>query len=162
MNTISEESLLQMRPMQQSDIGEVVEVERSSYAFPWTPGIFQNCLRVGYCSWVYQSGRQIIGYAVMSVVADEAHILNICIHPEYQGQGLAKRLLRWMLSLARLHRADTLFLEVRVSNKVAQKLYEGFGFNEIGIRRDYYPAKGGREDAVLLARSLNACVNQSS
>ncbi len=161
MSATLKDSLLQMRPMRQSDIGAVVEVERSSYAFPWTRGVFQNCLRVGYCSWVYLAGRQIIGYAVMSVVADEAHILNICIHPEYQRQGLAKRLLRWMLSLARVHHADTLFLEVRVSNKVAQKLYEGFGFNQIGIRKDYYPAKGGREDAVLLALSLNACANQS-
>ena len=158
MSAILKDSLLQMRPMRQNDINQVIEVERSSYAFPWTPGVFRDCLRVGYCSWVVQSGQQIIGYAVMSVAADEAHILNICIHPAFQGRGLAKRLLRWMLSLARLHHANNLFLEVRVSNRPALKLYDGLGFNEIGMRKDYYPAPGGREDAVLLARSLNTCV----
>lgn len=154
MNALLKDPLLQMRPMQQNDIDKIIVVERRCYEFPWTPGIFRDCLRVGYCSWVYQLGQEIVGYAVMSVAAGEAHILNICIHPEFQGRGLAKPLLQRMLSLAGQHHANDLFLEVRVSNSAALKLYDTFGFNEIGIRQGYYPANGGREDAVLLARSF--------
>ena len=140
--------------MQESDIGAVMEVEKLCYEFPWTEGIFRDCLRVGYCSWIYRLDQRLIGYGVMSIAVGEAHILNICIHPEVQGQGLARRLLQRLLKLARRHNADTVFLEVRVSNQAALKLYDSIGFNEIGQRHNYYPAKDGREDAILLAMGL--------
>lgn len=131
-----------------------MEVELLCYEYPWTEGIFKDCLRVGYCSWVYMLDQRLIGYGVMSVAVGEAHILNLCIHPEHQGEGLARCLLQRLLTLAREHSADTVFLEVRSSNRIALGLYESIGFNEIGMRRGYYPAKKGREDAVLLALNL--------
>ncbi len=131
-----------------------MEMELLCYEHPWTEGIFKDCLRVGYCSWVYMLDQRLIGYGIMSVAAGEAHILNLCIHPEHQGKGLARYLLQRLLTLAREHGADTAFLEARSSNRIALGLYESIGFNEIGIRCGYYPAKKGREDAVLLALNL--------
>ncbi len=143
-----------MRPMQADDLGAVMAVERLAYPFPWTEGIFRDCLRVGYSCWVYTLAEAVIGYGVMSVAAGEAQILNLCIHPQQQGQGLGRQLLQRLLSVARKHGADTAFLEVRVSNRNALHLYESVGFNEIGLRRDYYPSKNGHEDAVVMALSL--------
>ena len=154
MSAILRDPLLRMRPMQEADLDAVIEVEKLAYPFPWTKGIFRDCLRVGYCCWVYTLDERVLGYGVMSVVVGEAHILNACIHPEFQGQGLGRRLLQRLLTLARQHRADTAFLEVRASNQAAIRLYQDLGFNEIGLRRAYYPGKKGREDAVVLALSL--------
>jgi ribosomal-protein-alanine N-acetyltransferase len=154
MSALIQDPMLQMRPLQEDDLEAVMEVERLCYPFPWTLGIFRDCLRVGYCCWAYCLDQRIIGYGVMSVAAGEAHILNICIHPEFQGNGLAKRLLGRLLNLAQHHGADTVFLEVRDSNRVAVNLYNVVGFNEIGRRRGYYPAVDGCEDAILFAKSL--------
>ena len=95
-----------------------------------------------------------VGHGVLSVAVGEAHILNVCVHPDWQGRGFGRRILERMLRLAREHEADTAFLEVRVSNTVAQRLYESAGFNEIGLRRGYYPSDNGREDAVVYAKAL--------
>jgi ribosomal-protein-alanine N-acetyltransferase len=145
---------LRLQPMQQSDLAAVVELELRCYPFPWTEGIFRDCLGVGYNCWVYRYRERIVGYGVMSVAAGEAHILNICIEPELRGRGLARRMLERLLNLARQHGADSVFLEVRASNTAAQNLYSGLGFNEVGLRRGYYPAAQGREDAIVLALSL--------
>ncbi|PLY16626.1 MAG: ribosomal-protein-alanine N-acetyltransferase [Sedimenticola sp.] len=154
MSALIKDPLLKIRPMSESDVDAVMQVESRAYEFPWTPGIFRDCLRVGYHCWVYSLDQQIIGFSVMSVAVGEAHILNICIAPEHQGHGLGRRLLERTLTLAKKQGADTAFLEVRASNRAALRLYETLGFNEIGLRPGYYPAKAGREDAVLLALSL--------
>jgi ribosomal-protein-alanine N-acetyltransferase len=154
MSALIKDPLLKIRPMSESDVDAVMQVESRAYEFPWTPGIFRDCLRVGYHCWVYSLDQQIIGFSVMSVAVGEAHILNICIAPEHQGHGLGRRLLERTLTLAKKQGADTAFLEVRASNRAALRLYETLGFNEIGLRPGYYPAKTGREDAVLLALSL--------
>jgi ribosomal-protein-alanine N-acetyltransferase len=154
MSAILKDPVLQMRPMGEADIDAVMDVEQLAYPFPWTAGIFRDCLRVGYCSWVYTLDKRIIGYGVMSVAVGEAHILNICVHPDLQGKGLGRRLIRRLLTLARKHGADTVFLEVRASNLPAIALYSSLGFNELGIRRGYYPADKGREDAVMFALSV--------
>ena len=154
MSALIKDPLLKIRPMSESDVDAVMQVESRAYEFPWTPGIFRDCLRVGYHCWVYSLDQQIIGFSVMSVAVGEAHILNICIAPEHQGHGLGRRLLERTLTLAKKQGADTAFLEVRASNRAALQLYETLGFNEIGLRPGYYPAKAGREDAVLLALSL--------
>jgi ribosomal-protein-alanine N-acetyltransferase len=143
-----------LRPVSGADLDAVMEIEQRAYDFPWTRGIFSDCLRVGYCCWCYDLGRRIRGYGVMSVAAGEAHILNLTVSPDAQRQGVGSRLMRHFLQLARRHDADTVMLEVRPSNIGAIRLYEKFGFNEIGVRRDYYPAGQGREDALLLALSL--------
>ncbi len=154
MSAILKDPLLTMRPMQEEDLEQVMAVETQAYPIPWTLGIFRDCLRVGYCCWVYTLAGRIIGHGIMSVAAGEAHILNICILPELQGQGLGRRLLRRLLQLAGRHGADTVFLEVRASNRKALHLYLDAGFNEIGLRRGYYPLARGHEDAVVMALSL--------
>ncbi|MCU7932142.1 MAG: ribosomal protein S18-alanine N-acetyltransferase [Candidatus Thiodiazotropha sp. (ex Codakia rugifera)] len=144
--------LLGIRPMHNEDLSQVLAMEEGVYPFPWTLGIFQDCLRVGYCCWVVTLDQQIIGYGVMSVVIDESHILNICIHPKWQGQGLGYKLTQRLLKVARQHGAETVFLEVRVSNQTAIKLYEKIGFVKIGQRRNYYPAVDRkREDALVMS-----------
>ncbi|VAX08623.1 Ribosomal-protein-S18p-alanine acetyltransferase [hydrothermal vent metagenome] len=140
--------------MQDSDVDEVMAIENLAYEFPWTIGSLRDSLRVGYCCWVYCLEQRIIGYSIMSIAVGEANILNLCIHPEMQGHGLGRNLLERMLTIARQHSADTAFLEVRASNKAAAALYNVMEFNEIGLRRNYYPAKHGREDAVLYAKAL--------
>jgi len=154
MSAILNEPLFALRPMRTADLTAVMAVELRTYAHPWTEGIFRDCLRVGYQCWVAELGSELVGYAVMSVAVGEAHVLNICIAPERQGQGLGRRLLRRLLRLADELQADTAYLEVRESNRAAQALYESLGFEQVGQRRDYYPADTGREHALVYARNL--------
>ncbi len=140
--------------MRLEDVDEIARIEAQAYEFPWTPGIFRDCLRAGYGSWVLASAEQIIGYGVLSVAAMEAHVLNVCIAPQMQGQGHGRRLMKRLVDLARWHQAQRIFLEVRPSNPRAIALYEDMGFNQIGQRPNYYPAKKGREDALVLALEL--------
>lgn len=143
-----------LRPMREDDLDAVLAVEQRAYPFPWTRGIFRDCLHAGYPAWVLQRDGELIGYAVLSIAADEAHVLNVCVAPEAQGEGHGRRLLRALLQLARAHGAQRVFLEVRPSNAVAIALYHAEGFNEIGRRPRYYPAIGGREDAIVMALEL--------
>jgi [ribosomal protein S18]-alanine N-acetyltransferase len=143
-----------LRPMLESDLGQVILSERATYDFPWKKEVFLECLHVGYNCWVAEQAGVLIGHGVMSIGADECHILNLCIHPQWRRQGLGRRLLRRLLALARERGADTAFLEVRVSNDAARGLYAAEGFCEIGTRREYYPSRHGREDAVVLALAL--------
>lgn len=143
-----------IRPLTPADLDAVMEIEIRAYEFPWTEGIFRDCLRVGYCCWCYENDEVVQGYGVMSAAAGESHILNLTVRPESQRQGIGSKLMKHFLQLARRHGADTLMLEVRPSNTTAIRLYEQMGFNEIGVRRNYYPAAEGREDALLLALSL--------
>lgn len=140
--------------MQVEDLSAVLEIERASYPYPWTQTIFQDCLHAGYSCWVAQRSNIIEGYGVITVAAGESHLLNICVRPEARGQGVGVKILRQLVSVARRHDADIIFLEVRPSNEVARNLYIDEGFNELGKRRDYYPTEDGREDALILARTL--------
>ena len=103
---------------------------------------------------VSEVGRGTTVTVLLPTAVGEAHLLNICVEPGWQGHGLGRRLLRRMLRIARERDADTMFLEVRVSNKAAQGLYEAEGFAEVGRRRDYYPARYGREDAIVYAKTM--------
>ena len=145
-----------MRPMRGEDIPVVMGVETAAYPHPWTEGIFRDCLRVGYCCRVLMASEEIVGYGVMSVAVGECHILNMCVHPQAQRQGLGCRILRRLLAIGHSRNADTAFLEVRASNRAALGLYSREGFCEVGRRRGYYPLAGGREDAVIMARPLVA------
>jgi len=140
--------------MQQSDLPNVVRNERLAYSHPWTEGIFADCLNAGYECWLFVFEGMNIGHGIMSVAAGESHLLNVCIHPQYQGNGFGRILVEHMIHRARACRAGCMFLEVRPSNIVAYKLYEDLGFNEVGVRKDYYPAFAGREDALVLAREF--------
>ena len=143
-----------LRPMQLGDVAVIMEIERRVYPFPWSEGIFRDCVHVGYCCWVYTQGEQVAGYAVMSIGAAEAHILNLCVAPEQQGCGIGSQMLLHLLELAGQHQAAAVFLEVRPSNKKALKLYHALGFQDVGIRKDYYPDHKGRENALILERKL--------
>ena len=143
-----------LRPMREDDLEPVMEIERRAYPFPWTHGILRDCLRAGYPAWILHEDERVLGYGVLSVAADEAHVLNLCIDPRMQGHGLGRRLLRALLKLAYGHGARRVFLEVRPSNPHAIALYQAEGFNEIGRRPRYYPAANGREDAIVMALEL--------
>jgi ribosomal-protein-alanine N-acetyltransferase len=140
--------------MREADLGAVIAIELQVYEFPWTLGIFRDCLRAGYCCWVLSLGERVFGYGVTMVAVEECHLLNVCIHPDWQGQGLGHKLVRRLLKLARQHGAESAFLEVRESNGTAQALYRRLGFVEVGRRRDYYPTQQGREDALVLSLAL--------
>ncbi len=154
MSAVLKDIAPRLQPMQEKHLSAIMEIELSAYTHPWTEAIFLDCLRVGYCCWVMEKNNSVIGYGVMSVGVDECHMLNICIKPELQGNGYGKIMLDHLLDTARTHKASTAFLEVRPSNHVAINLYEQAGFNEVGMRRNYYPAVIGREDALILALSL--------
>lgn len=144
-----------VRDMSEEDLDTVMDIEQRAYEFPWTEGIFRDCLRVGYvCELLASAEGAVLGYGVMSVAAGECHLLNLCINPAYQRRGLGRWLLNHFIQQARARGANVALLEVRVSNRAAYRLYQGLGFDEIGMRKDYYPARKGREDALILAREL--------
>lgn len=149
-----EDARARLRAMREDDLDTVLGIEQQAYPFPWTRGIFRDCLRAAYPAWVLEQDGAIIGYGVLSVAADEAHILNVCTAPQMQGRGHGRRLLRALVQMARGRGAQRLFLEVRPSNPNAMALYHAEGFNEIGRRPRYYPAHEGREDAIVMAMEL--------
>ncbi len=144
------------RAMRTSDLEAISRIELTAYPHPWTFGIFRDCLASGYECWVLECAGELIGYGVLSVAGGEAHILNICVAPAEQSRGHGRRILARLLDLARWHRAERVFLEVRPSNTTAIALYDSAGFNEIGRRPNYYPGKRGREDALVMAIELLA------
>ena len=144
----------QRRQIKQADVDAVMAVELRCYPFPWTAGIFRDCLYAGHECWMLEGRQGIIGYFVLSCAAGEGHLLNICVAPEHQGFGHGRRLLRQVFEVARWHRLQRVFLEVRPSNPYAIALYESEGFNEIGRRPNYYPAVKGREDGIVMAIEL--------
>ena len=154
MVAILKEPYPALRAMTADDLEQVAAIELAAYAYPWTHGIFRDCLRAGYDCIVLAHGIEVVGYGVLSAAAGEAHVLNVCVAPAQQGQGHARRLMKRLIDLARWHRAERIFLEVRPSNTHAIALYDKLGFNEIGKRPNYYPAKRGREDAVVMAMEL--------
>jgi ribosomal-protein-alanine N-acetyltransferase len=150
---------LSLRPMQLDDLDAIMQIEPTIYSHPWTRGNFSDSLNSGYSAWVLEeqvleNKREMIGYALMMMVMDEAHLLNLSIAKTRQKQGLGRYLLEHMLKIAKTHQAANLFLEVRTSNISAIALYENMGFCEMAVRRGYYPAKVGREDAVLMGLAL--------
>jgi len=145
----------EFRLMREDDLDEVIAIEQAVYPFPWTRGIFFDCLNIGYLCRVLESNGKIVAYAVMSVAVGEAHLLTIVVPGSEQGKGYGKKMLNEMISHAVMDSADTMYLEVRTSNKTAISLYHNRGFNELGIRKGYYPADKGREDALILALDLS-------
>lgn len=140
--------------MQAADIGAVVDAETRCHEFPWTAGNFADSLAAGYGAWVAREEGRMTGYAVMMRAPDEAHLLNITILPELQRCGRGSALLRHLFAAAGAWGATRMLLEVRPGNVSGLALYRRHGFAEIGRRRGYYPARGGREDAVVMAREL--------
>lgn len=140
-----------IRPLEAEDLPAVLAMERRAHAFPWSHGNFADALASGYYMVVMEEGSALIGYGIVQVILDEGHLLNITVDPDRHGRGLGRELLLHLMDYAKA-KTDTLFLEVRPSNSRAIALYQTSGFNEIGLRRNYYNAPGGgREDALLMA-----------
>ncbi len=146
---------MKIRSMQDQDIAEVVAIEQSANNFPWSYKNFKDCMKAKYQSWVFldESG-DILGYTVIQRVIDETHLLNICIKPKHQGQGLGRKILEHVIEFSKDNSLVLIVLEVRRSNRRAQKLYLQAGFNEMSVRKNYYPGEQGREDAILMGMDL--------
>ena len=148
-----------IRAMRGNDVADVVAIERASYQFPWSEGIFRDCLRVGYVCRVVTVSRQVMGYGVMSLGAGEAHILNLCVGEAFRCRGVGRRLLGSLVERAADAGMADAFLEVRPSNTSAIRLYLALGFEQVGMRRGYYQAANGREDAAVLRRALRGAAS---
>lgn len=140
--------------MHEADLSAVMAIEKSAYPFPWSLGNFRDCLGSGHRCRIFEIDGVIQGYSLVSMGAGEAHILNLCIHPALRGKGYGRLLLQEQLDALAECDVDMVLLEVRPSNSSAICLYDSLGFNELGRRKDYYPAAHGREDALIMARQL--------
>jgi ribosomal-protein-alanine N-acetyltransferase len=147
-------SIPSFEPMRPEDIDAILDVEQSAYPFPWTRANFADSLAAGYSAWCCRIDEAMVGYAVMMLVLDEAHLLNITVAPHWQRHGYGTLVMHHLFSTARRHGAKRMFLEVRPSNASGQGLYKRLGFETIGRRRGYYPAGTVREDAVVMALAL--------
>ena len=145
---------LQYRRMRAADLAEVARLEKSLYEFPWSLGNFRDSVTAGYDCWVVTHGEAVIGYTILMVALDEAHLLNFAIAPEWHNQGIGRAFLGHMVQVARDAGAQIIYLEVRPSNLAARHLYRKLGFQQIAIRPEYYPARHGREDALFLGLTL--------
>lgn len=147
--------LIRLRKMHKDDMPSVLKIEAKNYQHPWTENTFNDCfIALNYSCWVCEDENdKIIAYAILSIGAGESHIINISVDSERQGQGIGHKIMTHLIEIAG-KKSETMFLEVRPSNKSAVKLYNKLGFNEVGRRKDYYPAKKGREDALILALEL--------
>lgn len=145
-----------LRPLKEEDLSELMIGELAAYSYPWTRKNFEDCLsNNAYSCWVFEKNNKLLGHVVISIVLKEAHLLNICLYPQYQNQGWGRKLLSEAESIAKQQGAETCFLEVRPSNKVGLKLYRSESYNEIGVRKKYYPDDDGkREDAIVMAKTL--------
>ena len=144
-----------LRSMTHDDLPLVSDIERRSYDFPWSHGVFRDCLLAGYNCVVLEHGEALAGYGILSIAAGEAHILNLCVDPAFRSLGYGARLLDEILGRARLADVKQVFLEVRPSNVNAIALYRKRGFHRIARRPAYYQARDGREDAEVLSLRLD-------
>lgn len=147
--------LIDVRAMRTRDVPAVLAIEQASYGYPWSERIFRDCLRVGYHGWVATDlDGAVVGYGLLSVAVGEAHVLNLCVAPDWRGCRVADLILEALISQATAQRAERVLLEVRPSNKAARRLYKRRGFVRIASRPNYYPSPDGREDALLLELEL--------
>ena len=144
----------ELHAMREADLPHVLAIESAIYSHPWTLGNFADSLRAGYDCWIYRINGELAGYFILMAAAGEAHLLNLSVAARHQRRGHGSALLREAVALARRRGAHNVFLEVRPSNRAAQDLYTRFGFRKIAVRRDYYPAQFGREDALVFSLAL--------
>jgi [ribosomal protein S18]-alanine N-acetyltransferase len=145
---------LHYRRMRAPDLADVARLEKSLYEFPWSLGNFRDSVTAGYDCWVVAHGETVVGYAVLMVALDEAHLLNFAVGADWQNQGIGRAFLGHMVQVAKDAGAQIVYLEVRPSNNAARHLYRRMGFQQIAIRPEYYPAASGREDALFLGLTL--------
>ena len=145
---------LSFRTLREQDLEVVAAIESDVYVFPWTVGNFRDSLLSAYECWSCWTGAELIGYAVVMTALDEVHLLNFAVASRWQRRGVATQFLQFLLDRAEDGKRDMLYLEVRPSNVAGVKLYQRFGFKQLGVRRDYYPAVTGREDALFLGVNI--------
>jgi len=143
-----------LRPLFKTDLAQLLVIEEAAHTVPWGEETFKICFQSGYAGWAIEQDKIIQGFVIVSLRAEECHILNLCVAREYQQQGLGKRLLQYALNHAKQSGALVAYLEVRRSNARAITLYKKERFLLIGTRKDYYPSPTGSEDALIFARSL--------
>lgn len=144
------DQLPRFRPMREADLDRVIQIEPTLYTHPWTRGNFKDSMEAGYTCRVIECAGELAGYGVLMIGMQEAHLLNLSVSARWQRKGLGRALLMHFIDVARRAEANQLFLEVRPSNRAARQLYAETGFREISVRRGYYPASAGREDAILM------------
>lgn len=142
------------RAMITQDLPTIIQLENAGHEYPWTPGIFEDCLKVGYVAQVFASHQEIISYGLMSIAVEEAHIFNVCVNRQQRRKGYGQKMMNHLIDIAKKKKVNSVFLEVRPSNITAIRLYENMGFNEIALRENYYPANTGREDALVMAMDV--------
>jgi ribosomal-protein-alanine N-acetyltransferase len=148
-------SLKHLRKMSIIDLEDVMQGELSAYPYPWKQKNFEDCLaNAMYSCWVFEQDQELVGHVILSTAVSEAHLLNLCVYPQIQGKGWGRKLLKEAEWIAKQFKAEACFLEVRDSNHIGISLYQSAGYNEIGLRKDYYPADKGREDAIIMAKDL--------
>ncbi len=148
------QKLVQFSPMRVDHLGEVVAFENDLHEFPWTIGNFRDSLNAGYSGWLCYIAEELVGYGIVMIILDEAHLLNISIGKNWQRQGLGGKLLQFLIDLSKERNCIRMLLEVRDTNHTAQCLYKRFDFSVVGMRKSYYPARNGREDALIYERLL--------
>ena len=156
MITPIQEARVRIRSMSHEDLSSVSNIERLSYEFPWSHGVFRDCLLAGYQCVVLERNNEVAGHSILSIAAGEAHILNICVHPDFRSLGYGEKLLDDLLFRARSASVREIFLEVRPSNTHAIALYKKKDFHKVADRPAYYQASHGREDANVLVKKLTA------
>jgi ribosomal-protein-alanine N-acetyltransferase len=151
-----------IRRLVAADIDRVYEIEKSAYPFPWSRGIFEDCVRVGSTCFGLQLGRNLVGYCIFNWAVGEAHLLNLAVHPEWQHRGYGKLLLEYAVNHVTRLECEVMFLEVRASNTGAAGLYEARGFKVVGRRPAYYQAGDAREDAIVMRLELRSGISPAS
>ena len=135
-------------------LDSVLEIERESNPYPWTARNFTDCIEKGYYSMVLEDNERLVGFAIMAISSEESHLLNIGVNKDFRGSGFGEQILKKMIIAAEVMGSKKIILEVRVSNKIAYRLYEKLGFHEIGEREKYYRLPEGREDAYVMSKTL--------
>lgn len=156
MASITDKKHPLIRRLNLDDVDRMYEIETLAYPFPWTRSLFVDCLRAGYTLFGLQIGKDLVGYTIFNWAVGEAHLLNLCIHPDWQHRGYGSLLLEYAINHVARHDNESMYLEVRTSNARAAKLYRNRGFRVIGSRRSYYQAGDGREDATVMRLALRA------
>lgn len=153
----TEQLTVALTTLTEADVEALVAVEKLAYSHPWSLGNFRDAFKAGNLAQGLRAGDQWVGYFVAMQVLDEVHLLNITVAPTFQRQGWARCLLQSLSLWSQAHQASSLWLEVRESNARALKLYQAFGFEQVGLRKDYYPVgRSSREAAVVMRMALNS------
>lgn len=141
--------------LDEDDLPAVQRIELAAHIFPWSDRVFKDCIRSGYYLDGAFDGPKLLGFSVVMPILNEWHLLNLCVDPKSQRQGVGRLLLEYMIEQAKKSKVSSLWLEVREGNLAARQLYAAYGFMQVGTRKAYYPAKQGREDALVLTSTLD-------